>query len=112
MLGDPVAMPAPVSAQAPYNKDGKSPMDIDTPWPECLSAMAHLLGATERIRVISSVLVLPMRNPLVVVKSAQTMATMSSNRVVLSVGAGWLAEEFEALGAIDAFAERVAKPLA
>ena len=91
-------MPAVVDASAPYTRDGKSPMDFDTAWPECLSAMAFLLGATERIRVISSVLVLPMRNPLVVAKNAHTMAIMSNNRVVLGVGVGWLAEEFEALG--------------
>jgi alkanesulfonate monooxygenase SsuD/methylene tetrahydromethanopterin reductase-like flavin-dependent oxidoreductase (luciferase family) len=60
--------------------------------------MAILLGATTRLRVISSVLVLPMRNPLIVAKAAQTMAVMSGDRVVLGVGSGWLAEEFAALG--------------
>jgi probable F420-dependent oxidoreductase len=98
LLGDHVAMPAAISAEAPYTRDGKSPMGLETAWPECLTAMAILLGATTRLRVISSVLVLPMRNPLIVAKAAQTMAVMSGDRVVLGVGSGWLAEEFAALG--------------
>jgi len=99
MLGDHVVMPATIQAEASYTKDGKSPMGFDTAWPECLSAMAFLLGATTRLRVISSVLVLPMRNPLIVAKSVQTLAIMSGGRVVLGVGSGWMAEEFAALGA-------------
>jgi probable F420-dependent oxidoreductase len=99
LLGDHVVMPATIRAEASYTKDGKSPMGFETAWPECLSAMAFLLGATSRLRVISSVLVLPMRNPLIVAKSVQTMAVMSGGRVVLGVGSGWMAEEFAALGA-------------
>jgi probable F420-dependent oxidoreductase len=99
MLGDHVVMAATIRAEASYTRDGKSPMGFETGWPECLSAMAFLLGATSRLRVISSVLVLPMRNPLIVAKSVQTMAIMSGGRVVLGVGSGWMAEEFAALGA-------------
>jgi probable F420-dependent oxidoreductase len=69
--------------------------------------MAFLLGATQRLRLISSVLILPMRNPLIVAKSCQTMAVLSGGRVVLGVGVGWLAEEFEALG--EPFAARGAR---
>jgi len=98
LLGDHVAMPAEVSAQAPYTRDGKPPMDLSTAWPECLTACGVLLGATTRLRVISSVLVLPMRQPLLVAKSAHTLAVMSGGRFVLGVGSGWLAEEFAALG--------------
>jgi alkanesulfonate monooxygenase SsuD/methylene tetrahydromethanopterin reductase-like flavin-dependent oxidoreductase (luciferase family) len=49
--------------------------------------------------VISSVVVLPMRNPVLTAKSVNTMAVMSGGRLVLGVGVGWLTEEFEALGA-------------
>ncbi len=98
MLGDHVVMPAAIASDTGYTKTGASPMGLQTPWPECLSAMAYLLGATSRIRLIASVLVLPMRHPLIVAKSVQTMQIMSGGRVVLGVGAGWLAEEFQALG--------------
>lgn len=107
MLGDHVVMPRTIEASAPYTKDGRSPMDAATPWPECLSALAFLLGATRRLRLLSSVLVLPMRQPLVVAKAVQTLAIMSGDRVVLGVGVGWLAEEFEALGM--PFADRGAR---
>lgn len=98
MLGDHVVMPAAIHSDTGYTKTGASPMGLETPWAECLSAMAFLLGATTRLRLIASVLVLPMRHPLLVAKAVQTMQIMSGGRVVLGVGAGWLAEEFQALG--------------
>lgn len=99
MLGDHVVMPAAIHSDTGYTKTGASPMGLETPWPECLSAMAFLLGATTRLRLIASVLVLPMRHPLIVAKTMQTLQIMSGERVVLGVGSGWLAEEFQALGA-------------
>ena len=107
LLGDHVVMPAAIQARAGYTRDGASPMGFETGWAECLSAMAFILGASQRLRVISSVLILPMRNPLIVAKSVQTMQIMSGGRVVLGVGVGWLAEEFAALG--EPFAARGAR---
>jgi probable F420-dependent oxidoreductase len=62
------------------------------------SAMAYLAGATERIRVNSSVALLPLQHPIVAAKALSTMDWLSSGRVTVAFGVGWLEEEFEMLG--------------
>jgi probable F420-dependent oxidoreductase len=99
LVGDHVAMPARLEAGAPYTRNGKSPMDFRTQWPDCLGMMMAMAAATSRIRVISSVLVLPLRHPVNVARMLSTMAVVAPGRVVLGVGAGWLREEFDILGA-------------
>jgi probable F420-dependent oxidoreductase len=54
---------------------------------------------TTRIRIGTSVLVIPYRNPLVTAKALATIDQLSKGRVILGAGVGWLREEFEALGA-------------
>jgi probable F420-dependent oxidoreductase len=73
-------------------------------WPHALTAMAFAAGATERIRVNSSVVVLPLHDPLHVAKQIATLDVLSSGRAMLAVGSGHTAGEFTALGI--PFAER------
>jgi probable F420-dependent oxidoreductase len=67
--------------------------------------MSYLAGATSRIRLGTSVLVVPYRNPVVTAKMLATLDVMSGGRVILGAGVGWLREEFEALHS-PPFAER------
>jgi probable F420-dependent oxidoreductase len=67
-------------------------------WCEAMTSLAFLAGATRRIRVYSSVLVLPYRNPVLLGKQVSTLDFMSGGRVVLGIGIGHLAREFEVLG--------------
>lgn len=60
--------------------------------------MAYFAGATDRIRVNSSVALLPLQNPLITAKALSTMDWLSSGRVTVTFGVGWLKEEFDALG--------------
>ena len=66
---------------------------------EPLTALSVVAGATNRIRLGTSALIVPMRNPLVTAKTVSTLDVLSGGRTVLAVGAGWWVEEFEALGA-------------
>jgi probable F420-dependent oxidoreductase len=61
-------------------------------------AMAFAAAATERIRLIPNVVVLPYRNPFVVAKAGATLDLLSGGRFTLAVGAGYLKSEFAALG--------------
>lgn len=61
-------------------------------------ALAFCAAATERIRLIPNIVVLPYRNPFVVAKAAATLDVLSGGRFTLSVGAGYLKGEFAALG--------------
>jgi probable F420-dependent oxidoreductase len=67
-------------------------------WCEGLAALAFLLGATRRLRVYTSVLVLPYRDPVILAKQVATLDFLSDGRVTLGVGLGHLAKEFEVLG--------------
>ena len=58
-------------------------------------------GATEKLRLVTSVLVLPYRNPVLTAKMVASLDVLSGGRVTLGVGVGWLKEEFEALDSPD-----------
>jgi probable F420-dependent oxidoreductase len=66
---------------------------------EPLVTLAYLAAETSRIRLGTSVLVLPMRSPYAVAKQAATLHRLSGDRVILGIGAGWDAAEFAAVGA-------------
>ena len=68
-------------------------------WYDAGSTLAFVAGATARIRLLSHVLVLPYRHPLVVAKQYGTLAHLSGGRVILGVGSGHLKPEFTVLGA-------------
>ena len=65
---------------------------------EGYSVMAYLAGVTERVRIGSSVVVLPYRNPIVQARAVQTIDVLSGGRISLGVGAGHVRAESEALG--------------
>ncbi len=73
-------------------------------WPHAITAMAFIAGATTRILVNSSVLILPYHNPLNLAKAISTLDIMSGGRLIVSMGVGHAEGEFEALGI--PFAER------
>jgi probable F420-dependent oxidoreductase len=55
-------------------------------------------AATRRVRLGTSVLVLPMRHPLPLAKELATLQNLSEGRLILGAGVGWLEAEFDALG--------------
>ncbi len=66
---------------------------------EQLVVLAHLAAVTERVRLGTSVMVVPYRNPIVAAKMLATIDALSGGRLILGVGSGWLEEEFDTLGA-------------
>lgn len=65
---------------------------------EPLAVLAHVAAVTERVRLGTTVLVLPMRHPVAVAKTLASIDQLSDGRMVLGTAAGWLEAEFEALG--------------
>ena len=65
---------------------------------DALAAVAFLAGATDRIRLGVSVLVLPYRPAVLTAKQVATIQELSGERFILGVGAGWMKPEFDALG--------------
>ncbi len=97
-LSDHVFYPAGLSSKYPYTADGSPSFEPGTPWPDVWVTMGALGAVTERVTFATHVYVLPARNPFVVAKAVATASFLSGGRVVLGVGAGWMKEEFDALG--------------
>jgi probable F420-dependent oxidoreductase len=68
-------------------------------WMHALSVMAFILGATRRIRVDATVLVMPYHHPVELAKAVATMDVLSGGRVNVSLGVGHAEQEFRVLGA-------------
>jgi probable F420-dependent oxidoreductase len=98
----------PVSAARsvyPYAPSGQLPGGLNQDYLEPLTLLSYLAHATRRVKLGTSVLVVPYRNPLLAAKMLATIDRLSGGRVILGAGVGWLREEFEALAA-PPFAER------
>ncbi len=65
---------------------------------EPLSALAVAAGVTERVRLGTSILIMPLRNPVLLAKELATLQFLSSNRLILGAGVGWNDAEYEAVG--------------
>jgi probable F420-dependent oxidoreductase len=97
---DHVVLPASSARSTyPYSPTGQFPGGSQQEYLEPLVVLGWLAHATRRIRLGTSVLVVPYRNPLVAAKMLATLDVLAQGRVILGVGAGWFAEEFEALQA-------------
>jgi probable F420-dependent oxidoreductase len=99
MIADHVVFPTKVHSKYPYTVSGAFPGHGDAL--EQLTLMAFLAGITERLRLVTSVMILPYRNPVLTAKMLATVDVLSRGRVTVGVGVGWLREEFEALHTPD-----------
>jgi probable F420-dependent oxidoreductase len=66
---------------------------------EAITVLAALAPVTSRVKLLLSVLILPMRNPVIAAKQVATLDQLSGGRVILGLGAGWNEEEFRNVGA-------------
>jgi probable F420-dependent oxidoreductase len=67
-------------------------------WLEPIALLSALAGVTERIRLGTLVLVLPLRNPAYLAKEWATLDVLSGGRSIFGVGVGWAEPEFEVMG--------------
>lgn len=103
-ISDHVVYPSYLESKYPYTPDGRPQFSPDENWPDVWVAISFMAAATQRLRFMTNVYVLPLRNPFVVAKAVGTAAYLSGNRVGLGIGAGWMREEFELLE--QSFAKR------
>jgi probable F420-dependent oxidoreductase len=91
--------PVQIESSYPYTVGGNFPGGWEAL--EQLSLMAFIAGKTQNLRLITSVMILPYRNPVVTAKMLATIDVLSNGRVIVGVGVGWLREEFETLGCFE-----------
>jgi probable F420-dependent oxidoreductase len=73
---------------------------------EAITTLAWVAGRTSRVRLGTSVLVVPMRNAVLLAKQLATLDALSNGRLIAGFGVGWSPDEFANVGAADRFHER------
>ncbi len=86
MMSDHIAVTPDVAQQYP------------APFYEPFTTLSWLAGLTRRIRLGTTVLIVPYRHPLLIARMAANLNDLSDGRLVLGVGVGWARQEFDALG--------------
>ena len=108
VMPDHILQPNRVNSTYPYSLTGDilaAGQSGDGEWPEQITTLAYLAGVTERIRLATSVMIIPYRNPILTAKMLSTLDMLSKGRLILGAGVGWMEEEFELLNT-EPFAER------
>ena len=108
VMPDHVLQPNKVNSTYPYSLTGdilEAGQSGDGEWPEQITTLAYLAGITDQIKLVTSVMIIPYRNPILTAKMLSTLDMLSKGRLILGAGVGWMEEEFELLDT-EPFAER------
>jgi probable F420-dependent oxidoreductase len=103
-VSDHLIVPGTLRSLYPYTQDGAFGATEGGHCFDQLATIAFLAGCTERLRLLTSVLVVPHRPVLLTAKMLATIDVLSRGRLIVGAGAGWMREELGLLGA--SFAER------
>lgn len=95
---DHLFTPSDLGSRYPYSRDGSYALSPQDPFLDPLGIFGVIAGATERIAIGSAVLIPAYRHPIVLAKVVATIENFAPGRILLGIGAGWMQEEFAALG--------------
>ena len=98
LLSDHLFFPGELRSKYPYSEDGKPMFDGTMPFPDPWTTIAAMAAVTTRLHFGTLIYILPLRHPLEVAKAVGTVAVLSGDRVMLGCGAGWIREEYDAMG--------------
>lgn len=98
-LPDHVVFPTKLKHPYPYTSSGEVPLPADCPMLDVMVYLSYIAGVTRRIRLGTSVMVLPNRNPILSAKMLASLDVLSGGRTILGAGAGYMEEEITLLGA-------------
>ena len=96
-VSDHIVVPADLKSAYPYAPGGVFGAAEHGHCLEQLATIAFLAGVTERLRLLTSVLVVPHRPPILAAKLLATIDVLSHGRLIVGAGAGWMQEEFALL---------------
>ena len=98
LAGDHIVLPTGGTNQYPYTTDGSFSRPANDPSLETMTLLGYLVACTETIKLGSTVIILPYRNPVVQAKMFASLDVLSNGRMICGVGVGWLEKEFDTLG--------------
>lgn len=104
-ISDHVAIPRDMEAKYPYSDTGEFPGRAGGDRHEQLTAVTFVAAKTSKLRLVTSVTVVPHRPPVLTAKIIATIDVLSEGRFTWGIGVGWCREEFEAIGT-EPFNER------
>ena len=96
-VSDHIIFPTQLQSAYPYSPDGKLPLDPNNPLLEPFTVLSYAAAVTKKIKLGTSVIIVPYRDPLVTAKIVSSLDVLSGGRFIFGVGVGWLEEEFRAL---------------
>jgi alkanesulfonate monooxygenase SsuD/methylene tetrahydromethanopterin reductase-like flavin-dependent oxidoreductase (luciferase family) len=98
VIPDSICYPLESSSTYPYNPDGSREFLEDKPFLEPFSLIPALGAVTDRLRFVTFVLKMPIRNPVLTAKQATSTAFLTGNRLVLGVGTSPWREDYDVTG--------------
>src|SRR6476661_2912420 len=98
-VSDHLVVPGTLESHYPYTVSGVFAAAEHGHCFDQLATIAFLAGCTERLRLLTSVLVVPHRPAVLTAKILATIDVLSNGRLIVGAGAGWMKEEFALLGA-------------
>ena len=72
--------------------------DPATPWPSSLVLLSAIAAVTQRVRLVASAVIAPLRHPLLLARELGSLDLLSGGRLVVQPTVSWLPDEYEALG--------------
>jgi probable F420-dependent oxidoreductase len=99
VVPDSICYPAHSTSVYPFNPDGTREFLEDKPFIEPFSLIPALGAVTSRLRFVTFVLKLPVRNPVLVAKQATSTAVLTGGRLALGVGTSPWREDYDVLAA-------------
>ena len=95
LIGDHVLPPQKINSPFPLPVENPQlDMYEKQTWPDCFVMLGFMAAATTRVRLGTSVVILPYRHPVVMAKMIATLDRLSNGRIICGVGVGWIEEEF------------------
>jgi probable F420-dependent oxidoreductase len=101
---DHVALHEQVDSFYPYRSHGRWDYPPETVWLDPLLSLLWAGAAAPSLKLGTSVLVVPLRHPVLLAKQISTLDFLTGGRFILGAGAGWMKEEFTIMG--QSFANR------
>jgi probable F420-dependent oxidoreductase len=98
LAGDHIVLPTSGTNQYPYSADGSFSRPSDEPFLETMTMLGYMAACTDTIKIGTTVIILPYRNPVVQAKMFASLDVLTNGRMICGVGVGWLEKEFDILG--------------